>query len=377
MEVVWNVLKDTVLYVLNTLLHNLPALAAGILAASAMQVYVNTEKMKNWLMRRSSVSIPATVAFGAFTPFCACGTMAVVLAMMATALPWGPIMAFLTSSPLMSPEEFIMISGVISPGFAIALTVSSVIIGIGSGYIAHFIQKRTHFLDNQLRFAGKKAEPLPSACTCDAGTSKSAASEPVSTGCACSSTPPAAASVSCCTVQEETCGCGGEAVIAPAACCGAAAVRPAKTGRFKAFIKKCKIDKLLKAAFDIGIKKILPLFALFAGIGYLINRFIPAEWITAVFGAQNGFAVPLSAVIGLPLYVNGDSSIPLIQSLMQSGVSPGAMLAFMITGPGTSAGVLAGIATIMKKKAIALYVACLLVFAILLGYAFDLIMALV
>jgi uncharacterized membrane protein YraQ (UPF0718 family) len=113
---------------------------------------------------------------------------------------------------------------------------------------------------------------------------------------------------------------------------------------------------------------------LFAGIGYLINQFIPTAWISALFGSHNVFAVPLASLIGLPLYVNGDSSIPLLQSLMQSGVSGGAMLAFMITGPGTSAGVLAGIATIMKKKAIALYVAYLFVGAILLGYAYDIIL---
>jgi uncharacterized membrane protein YraQ (UPF0718 family) len=43
----------------------------------------------------------------------------------------------------------------------------------------------------------------------------------------------------------------------------------------------------------------------------------------------------------------------------------------MITGPGTSAGVIAGIATIMKKRALALYGAYLLVFAIVLGYLYD------
>jgi uncharacterized membrane protein YraQ (UPF0718 family) len=52
------------------------------------------------------------------------------------------------------------------------------------------------------------------------------------------------------------------------------------------------------------------------------------------------------------------------------------MLAFMITGPGTSAGVLAGIATIMKKRALALYAAYLLVGAVLLGYAYELIVML-
>lgn len=362
MEAVWNALKDTFLYVLGTLWHNLPVLAIGILAAGAMQVYVDTGKMKNWLMRRSSVSIPATVAFGAFTPFCACGTMAVVLSMMATALPWGAIMAFLTSSPLMSPEGFILISGIIGLQFAIALTVSSVIIGLGSGYMTHILQKKTHFLDNQLRFVEKKAGLTNETCACSATPSAPVAAQ----------TDPVNYSVS-----KEPCGCNITSAASPVCCVAVAVKSPALAERFGTFIKRCRIDKMFKVVFDIGIKKILPLFAVFAGIGYLINRFIPTEWISAVFGAQNAFAVPLSAIIGLPLYINGDSSIPLIQSLMQSGVSPGALLAFLITGPGTSAGVLAGIATIMRKKAIVLYTACLLIGAILLGYAYDIVLALI
>lgn len=359
MELVWNYLKDTVLYVLGTLLHNLPALVLGILVAAAIQTYVNPDRMKNWLMRRSSVSIPATVAFGAFTPFCACGTMAVVLSMLATSLPWGPIMAFLTSSPLMSPEEFVLISGIISPAFAIALAVASVIIGIGSGYATHMIEKKTHFLSNQLRIASKAT---------------------VSTECGGSDASPSAVSspTACCDAPEEPCGCDDQTGITIQGCCGVIAeVPPMQASRILAFFAKLKLKQLFKAAFNVGIKRILPYFALFAGIGYLINRFIPSEWITVLFGSDSVFAIPLAAVVGVPLYVNGDSSIPLIQSLMQSGVSGGAMLAFMITGPGTSAGVLAGIATIMKKKAIALYVGFLLAGAILLGYAYELVLTLI
>lgn len=343
MEFVWDLLKDTVMYVLGTLLHNLPALAIGVLVAGAMQVYVDPDRMRAWLTRRSSVSIPATVVFGAFTPFCACGTMAVVLSMVATALPWGPIMAFLTSSPLMSPEEFVLLSAVVSPQFAIALALSSLIIGIGSGYATHVIEKKTGFLKGQLRFSGR--EPA-----------------------------------SCCVTGEEdaTCGCGGASAAAPSRCsCGELAMEPPLQPRsIGALFTKLKFGKLLKASFDVGVVRILPLFALFAAIGYLINRFIPQDWITVLFGQHNWYAVPLAAVLGLPLYVNGDSSVPLIQSLMGSGVDAGAMLAFMITGPSTSAGVLAGLATILKKKALALYVAYLLGGAILLGYGYELILAL-
>lgn len=98
---------------------------------------------------------------------------------------------------------------------------------------------------------------------------------------------------------------------------------------------------------------------------------MPAEAIIKYLGSGNVFAVPLLAVIGLPLFVSGSSAIPVIDALIAGGTSQGALLAFMITGPGTSAGVLAGLMTIMKKRAIGLYVAYLLVFGILIGYIYD------
>jgi|GEM_PF-4344181 len=62
-------LKDTVLYVLGTLAHNAPYLTLGVLVAAVIKVYVDPERMRRWLLERSRLSIPGSVAFGAFTPF--------------------------------------------------------------------------------------------------------------------------------------------------------------------------------------------------------------------------------------------------------------------------------------------------------------------
>ena len=326
-----NLLRETIIYVVGTLIHNAPILAFGILVAAAITVYVDPEKLRQALMKRAGVSITGSVAFGAFTPFCACGTMAVIVSMMTTALPWGPIMAFLTSSPLMSPDEFILYSGIISVKFAIALTIASIVIGMCSGYITHFIEKNTKFLENQARFADKTT--VSSCCT----------SKPVEV-CGCSE--PAVAEVGCCTKNNA----------------------PLKV---KSFAEKYKFKELFKVFYEVGIKQVLVYFAVFAAIGFLINKFVPAEIIIRYLGSGNIFAVPLLALIGLPLYVSGSSSIPIINALMIGGASQGALLAFMITGPGTSAGVLAGLMTIMRKRAIVLYAAYLLVFAIILGYLYD------
>lgn len=325
-----NLIKDTVIYVAGTLIHNAPILVFGVLVAAGISVYIDADKFRETLMRRSIVSIPATVAFGAFTPFCACGTMAVVVAMLSTALPWGPIMAFLTSSPLMSPDEFIFITGIISVKFAVALTVASVLIGLGSGFTAQIIEKKTHFLDHQIRF------------------SKSINNEQKN-----------------CLACNET------------QCCNAEAVQVTTESDIQKFIKKYKINEYARFCYEIGVKQILVYFAVFAAVGYLINQYVPAELITQYLGKGNIFAVPLLALIGLPLYVTGPSSLPVINALMTGGASNGALLAFMITGPGTSAGVIAGIAMIMKKRAIILYVALLLIGAIILGYLYDFLYAII
>jgi len=334
--------QGALVYVYNTLIHNALFLLLGIAIAAVITVHVDPEKFKDVLLRRSNISIAGSVAFGAFTPFCACGTMAVVVAMMATALPWGPVMAFLTSSPLMSPDEFVMIAGILGTKFAIALTVASIIIGVGSGYITHLIEKRTNYLVNQARLA--PAVPTNTCCELPVGEQIMA----------------------CCAKSE------------PSPACGTSCFFPATVPKIinNPFLKKLKLGQMFQVFIDVGLKNVLVNFAAFAAVAYVINKFVPTAFIAQYLGTGNQFAVPLSALVGLPLYVSGESSLPLINMLMKSGATSGAMLAFMITGPGTSAGVIAGIATIMKKRAVGLYVLFLLVFSIILGYGYDLLIAL-
>lgn len=348
--------QEALVYVYNSLVHNALFLILGVVIAAVITVHVDPEKFKAALLKRSNVSLAGSVAFGAFTPFCACGTMAVIVAMMASALPWGPVMAFLTSSPLMSPDEFVMISGILGTKFAVALTAASIIIGMGSGYITHYIEKNTDFLKGQIRLDG--ALPAESCCGAAQPAAKPA-------GSCCAKSKPAPVAVACCAKTEP------EPAVSAAVtdCCGGAAVA-VQDG----FWARLRLGEMVAVVYEVGVKKVLLNFAAFSAVAYMINKYIPTDLIAGYLGAGNVFAVLVSALAGLPLYMSGVSSIPLIDMLMKNGASGGAMLAFMITGPGTSAGVIAGIATIMKGRAVSLYVAFLLVWSIVLGYAYDLLL---
>lgn len=340
-------LSQTIMAVITSLSHNWLPLGFAILTAAVLKAHIDTEKLKAAILRKTNISILGSVALGAFTPFCSCGTMALVIGMLTTTLPWGPIMAFLTSSPLMSPEGFILIAGIISLKFAIALTIASIVIGLGSGYLTHFIEAKTDFLKNQTRFSGKKTDQS-CGCSGTAATSESAGCEaPVGE-----------------TFNNPSCDS-----------CGAKTENITKNN-YSGFIRRLKLAEISEGLIDLGLKQILPNFALFVAIGFLVNYFVPTSWIMALFSAKNIFAVPLAALIGLPLYVNGESALPLIKSLMDGGAGGGAMLAFLVTGPGTSAWVIAGISVFMKKRIIGLYVGYLLAGGILLGYLYDLFLAL-
>ena len=350
-----------------SLVHNWLPLSLAILTAVAMKVFVDTEKLKNVLMRKTKASILASVAFGAFTPLCACGTMAVILGLMTTALPWGPIMAFLTSSPLMSPDGFIMLAGVIGFKFAAGMAAASVIIGLGSGFLTHLIEKKTNFLKGQSRFI---KEMGVQACGCgETGLI------PVQ-ACGCGEVE-AAAVQACCSsgtvaVPEKFCCATGALQMQATLCC------TSENGmdRGKMILRRLRLPELGEALLTIGLKQILLFFTIFVAVGYLINSFIPTDYIMALFSADNIYSVPLAAIIGLPLYISGESAIPLIQALMEGGAGGGALMAFLITGAGTSAWVIAGVSAFMKGRVIGLYVGFLLVGGILLGYLYDLLIAL-
>jgi uncharacterized membrane protein YraQ (UPF0718 family) len=328
-------IKNTLWAVVESLAHNWLPLSMAIIIAAVMQAHIDQEKVKQYIISKPKVSIWASVLFGAVTPFCACGTMAVIIGMLTTTLPWGPVMAFLTSSPLMSPDGFILLAGVISPTFAIALTISSIIIGLVAGYGAHLIEANTSYLNNQTYFA-KAASP---ACGCASSASN------LETACSCS----AASPVSFSTWKKFT--------------------EDSPLGKY---YHKLKLGEIGQSIVDLGLKQILFYFCIFIAVGYLIQSFVPTSLIMALFSSENIFAVPLAAAIGLPLYVTTESAVPLIKALMDAGASGGATLAFMITGQATSAWVIAGLVTFMKRRAITLYLAFIIVGGIALGYIYDL-----
>jgi uncharacterized membrane protein YraQ (UPF0718 family) len=302
MDITTQIVIDAGLKAWESLQANWPYLVISIVIASALKTYANQERIAAFLQRYRRGGILTATAAAVGTPLCSCGTTALVLGMMASTMPWAPIVAFMAASPLTSPQELVYSAGLFGWPFALTYFAASIAIGIGGGIAAEILESRG-FLARQARFVQK--------------------------------------------------------------CC---------SGRTAARTQPGTPKQLFTEIYRTGAR-LLPLFAGFAFLGYALNGFIPSDWVSAVFGSGNRFSVPIAATLGLPLYLNSEGSLPLIKSFMDAGMTPGAALAFLITGAGTSIGAVAGALTIARWRVIALVVGVLWVGAILFGLGFDMLAA--
>jgi len=120
-----------------------------------------------------------------------------------------------------------------------------------------------------------------------------------------------------------------------------------------------------------NIKATGPAFLLGVALSAVFQRYVSAEAMAALFGKHRGFGLLMAATVGVPLYVCGGGTIPLLVSWMESGMSLGSASAFMITGPAMKITNLGAIKIILGMKDFILYQAFSILFALLTGFLID------
>lgn len=82
----------------------------------------------------------------------------------------------------------------------------------------------------------------------------------------------------------------------------------------------------------------------------------------------------MAATIGVPIYVCGGGTIPLLQQWLASGMSMGAATSFMITGPSTKITNLGALKIVLGIKHFAFYIAFVIVFSLAAGLIVNIIL---
>lgn len=104
-------------------------------------------------------------------------------------------------------------------------------------------------------------------------------------------------------------------------------------------------------------------------IGAAISAVIPGDIFSRYLVFPWDFVVAVA--VGIPLYVCATGSIPIAASLMMKGLSPGAALVFLITGPATNVVTLSFVRATMGRRSFYLYLGNIIITAVMLGLIFN------
>jgi uncharacterized membrane protein YraQ (UPF0718 family) len=118
-------------------------------------------------------------------------------------------------------------------------------------------------------------------------------------------------------------------------------------------------------------KTVLPYLIGGIAIGSLIYGFMPTEFVANVASEDNLFAVPIAAVIGIPLYIRAEAVIPLSAALAAKGMGLGAVMALIIGSAGASLTEVVLLKSIFKAPMIIAFLVVILSMAISAGYLYS------
>ncbi len=246
---------------------------------------------------------------GGISPFCSCGVIPLIAALLAMGVPLSAVMAFWLASPIMDPSMFVLTAGVLDLEFAVAKTLVAIGLGIFGGLVVHGLSR-----------GGALADPLR---------------EGVGNG-----------------------GCGGARVRAPKPVVWrfwADADRRAKFGK-TAWTTTLFLAKWLTLAFLLES---------------LMLAWIPAETVTAVLGGEGLLPILTATLVGVPAYLNGYAALPLVGGLIEQGMAPGAGMAFLVAGGVTSIPAAMAVSALARPPVFALYIGLSLTGSFVAGLLFQ------
>lgn len=319
----------------------LSALFIGIsLLVGALQRHISPTKVEALLGSDRYRSYFLAAGLGAITPFCSCSTIPMLKGLIRARAGFGPMMVFLFASPLLNP----IVVGLLAVTFGLTLTTIYVLAALMVSLTAGWLLQAFGFE----RYVRRAATETVSGCET---TANSCSIKPVASNCesnGCSSTP------------AVVCG-SAESADAQSGACGGSQATESKRGR-------SKYSGLWGEAWSDFVD-VLPYLLIGIAIGSAIYGFMPTGLLEQYAGADNPFAIPIAAVIGVPLYIRAEAVIPLASALMAKGVGAGTVLALIIGSAGASLTELILLRALFTLKLLVAFVAVVFAMAMLAGYA--------
>ncbi len=296
-------------FTIDALLGTIPFLLLSIFLAA----YASATGADN-LIARAFTGSPLLMVLtaslvGALSPFCSCGVIPLVAALLAMGVPLSAVMAFWLASPVMDPSMFALTTGVMGWEFAIGKTLAAIGLGLFGGFATLVLERAGH-LSNPLR-------------------------DGIGNG-----------------------GCGGSKVRAPKPVVWSFWTDPARKQKFLKEGASTTLFLLKWLTFAFILES-------------LMVAYVPADLIASTLGGDGFATIALASLVGVPAYLNGYAALPLVSGLMEQGMAAGAGMAFLVAGGVSSLPASIAVWALVRPPAFLLYLAFALSGSFVAGLLFQ------
>jgi len=129
----------------------------------------------------------------------------------------------------------------------------------------------------------------------------------------------------------------------------------------------------LAAVKDI-VSRVWPFIVGGIAVGSAVHGYVPQNFMASIMGKSAWWSVPVSVLIGIPLYSNAAGIIPIVQALLEKGASLGTALAFMMSVIGLSLPETIILKKVLKLPLILVFVGVVGTGIMIVGFLFNLVL---
>ena len=316
---IWLVFLDTAFWLL-----------IGLLAAGVIKSFISEKTMQRWVGGHGIGAILRAALFGAPLPLCSCGVLPAAIGLRRAGASKEATVSFLISTPETSVDSVAVTYALMGPVMAIFRPVAALVNAVGTGLLTTLVADQPV----AVKVPGDTGTAVVESCC--------SSKEEVKTESSCCASKPEKVEASCCSEKKEA---------------DAGLSVPNKFILVLSYAGAELLDDISKwLAFGIVL----------AGI---MLTFIPPDWLAQWGGGLTAMLVML--VVGVPMYICAVASTPVAAGLLVAGVSPGAVLVFLLVGPATNIASFALLKQELGLKVTLMYLFGLSVFSLMMGLLLE------
>ncbi|PIE36720.1 MAG: hypothetical protein CSA54_03560 [Gammaproteobacteria bacterium] len=301
-----------------------PWLMLGLVVAGLMKALVPETLLARHLGKPGFAATLKAALLGAPLPLCSCGVIPAAVGLRRSGASKAATTSFLISTPETGVDSISISYALLGPFMAVIRPIAAIVSAITAGLLVGRDREHT---------AAHEASDSDTPASCCAKTA-----------------PPA-------PMPKDSC-CASAAAASHADSSAAGAVASGQLAR--------RLVAGLRFTFIDLVRDISLWLLIGLGFAAVIKTAVPGEFL-----AQWGDGLPafiVMALIGVPMYICATASTPIAAGLLFSGVSPGAVLVFMLVGPATNIATVGLVKRELGQRALAAYLGSVVGIGFAFGY---------